>query len=322
MRKVLYLSHATPEVYAIIRRELPAGFELLTLDADSDDERRAKAALAEVIVVASTPLRADVIAAATKLRLVHHQGVGHHDTVDGAALAARGIALALTPEGTTNGVAEHAVLLALAVCKRLPYADSELRQGRWHINALRPESRELHGMTVGYVGMGRIGQAVAERLRAFGTTGLYVDDAAPLDTARERELGVSRADFNALLARSDLLSLHLPLTAATRHILDRGAIARMKPGAIVINTARGGLIDEAALHAALVEGRLSGAGLDVFEREPPARDNPLLALRNVVVTPHIAAGTGDALRAKMRALFANVDRFFRGEALVNRVEPG
>ena len=319
MPRVLYLSHAPEAVYEIIRREMPVGFELLTLAADDDAERRAKAALAEVIIVASTPLRRPVIDAATSLRLVHHQGVGHHDTVDGAALRERGIPLALTPEGTTTGVAEHAVLLALAVCKRLSYADAELRQGRWHINALRPESRELAGMTVGYLGMGRIGQALAARMKAFDTTGLYTDDAAPLDAPRERELGLTRVDFGSLLERVDLLSLHVPLTPATRHIIDAAAIARMKPGAIIINTARGGLIDDAALSDALMSGRLGGAGLDVFEGEPPAPSNPLLALRSVVVTPHIAAGTRDALRTKMRALFANVARFYAGGELANRV---
>ncbi|MEO8304537.1 MAG: 2-hydroxyacid dehydrogenase [Betaproteobacteria bacterium] len=319
MPRVLYLSHATPSVYDIIRGELPPGFELVTLDADDDAERRAKVADCEVVIVAATPLRRDVIDAAGALRLVHHQGVGYHDTVDCAALKARGIPLALTPEGTSIGVAEHAVLLALAVCKRLPYADAELRQGHWHINALRPESRELCGMTVGYLGMGRIGQAVARRLSAFDTKGLYCDDQMPLTADRERELGLERVGFDALLSRSDLLTLHLPLTPATRHIVDAAAIAKMKLGAIVINTARGGLIDEQALHEALQAGRLGGAGLDVFEKEPPAASHPLLALRSVVATPHISAGTRDALQTKMHALFANVERFYRGEALVNAV---
>ena len=319
MPRVLYLSHAPPPVYDIIRGELPPGFELVTLDADDDAERRAKAADCEVIVVAATPLRRDVIDAAKGLRLVHHQGVGYHDTVDCVALAARGIPLALTPEGTSIGVAEHAVLLALSVCKRLPYADAELRQGRWHINALRPESRELRGMTIGYLGMGRIGQAVAERLLPFGTQGIYCDDQTPLAADRERRLGLERVGFDALLSRSDLLTLHLPLTPATRHIVDAAAIAKMKTGAIVVNTARGGLIDEQALFDALESGRLGGAGLDVFEREPPAVSSPLLALRSVVATPHISAGTRDALVTKMRALFDNVQRFYRGEALVNAV---
>ena len=321
MPRVLYLSHATAEVYAIIRGELPAGFELVTLDADDDAQRRTRVADCEVIIVAATPLRRDVIDAATRLRLVHHQGVGYHDTVDWAALAARGIPLALTPEGTTVGVAEHAVLLALAVCKRLPYADSELRQGRWHINALRPESRELAGMTIGYLGMGRVGQAVAARLLAFRTTGIYCDDQVPLEPARERELGLERVGFDALLARADLLTLHLPLMPATRHIIDAAAIAKMKAEAIVINTARGGLIDEQALFEALDSGRLGGAGLDVFEGEPPPPSHPLLSLRSVVATPHISAGTRDALVTKMRALFRNVRRFYDGGDLANLVVP-
>ena len=322
MPRILYNSFATEAVYAIIRAELPPGFGLVTLTADDEAERVRKIADCEVAIVASAPLRRAVIDAAPRLRLVHHQGVGYHDTVDWAALEARGIPLALTPEGTTIGVAEHAVMLALAVCKRLTYADAELRQGRWHINALRPESRELAGMTVGYLGMGRIGQALAERLRAFATTGIYADDAAPLAPARERELGLERVGLEALLARADLLTLHVPLTPATRHIVDRAAIARMKPGALIVNTARGGLIDEVALAEALADGRLGGAGLDVFEREPPDPADPLLALRNVVVTPHISAGTRDALGVKMRALFANVQRFYAGESLANRVLPG
>ena len=141
----------------------------------------------------------------------------------------------------------------------------------------------------------------------------------PLATDRERALGLERVGFDALLSRADLLTLHVPLTPVTRHIIDAAAIARMKQGAIVINTARGGLIDEDALLVALESGRLGGAGLDVFEREPPPVSSPLLALRSVVATPHISAGTRDALVTKMRALFANVERFYRGEALVNAV---
>ncbi|MEI6303834.1 MAG: 2-hydroxyacid dehydrogenase [Betaproteobacteria bacterium] len=319
MPRVLYVSQANEDVYDIIREQAPEGFELITLEKDSEEERQRKAADCEVIIVAASPLRRPVIEAAGRLRLVHHQGVGYHDTVDYAALAARGIPLALTPEGTTTGVAEHAVLLALAVCKRLPYADAELRRGQWHINSLRPESREICGMTVGYLGMGRIGQAVAERLSVFGTKGIYCDETAPLAAGRERELGLQRVGFGELLTQADLLTLHLPLTTATRNVIDKAAMARMKKGAIIINTSRGGLIDEVALHANLVSGHLGGAGLDVFQQEPPPADDPLFSLRSVVVTPHISAGTRDALSTKMRALFANVERFYKGEELRNRV---
>ena len=250
---------------------------------------------------------------------MHHQGVGFQDTIDLRALAARNIRLALTPSGTTEGVAEHTVLMMLAVLKLLPFADRELREGRFHINALRPDSRELRGMTIGYVGMGRIAQAVAARLAAFDTRGLYYDAAGALPDAREKALAVSHTSLAELLARSDLVSLHVPLTQETRHIIDAPALQRMRRGAYVINTARGGLIDEAALLRALESGHLAGAALDVFEQEPPQASG-LFALRNVVVTPHISAGTRDALATKMRALFANVERFGRGEPLVDEVD--
>jgi phosphoglycerate dehydrogenase-like enzyme len=313
MRRVFYISHATPEVYAIIRAQVPSGFELVTLERDSDEERRARIAGCEVVIVAANPLRKPLIDAAGRLELVHHQGVGWQDTTDHAELKARGIPLALTPEGTTVGVAEHTVLLTLSILKLLPFADAELRQGRFHVNALRPASRELAGMTVGYVGMGRIAQAVATRLRAFGTRGIFFD---PNVAAFE---DLERTNLDAVLAASDIVSLHLPLTRETRHLIGAAELARMKPGAYLVNTARGGLVDEAALVGALESGRLAGAALDVFETEPLPAGHPFAKLRNVVLTPHISAGTRDALSTKMRALFANVERFYRGEPLANRV---
>jgi phosphoglycerate dehydrogenase-like enzyme len=312
MRSVLYLSHATPEVYSIIRDAVPPGYELLTLKADNDEERCEKIAACEVVIVAATPLRKALIDRAEKLELVHHQGVGWQDTTDHAVLRDRKIPLAFTPEGTTTGVAEHTVLLILAALKRLPYADAELRQGRFHINALRPVSRELAGMTVGYVGMGRIGRAVAERLAPFGTRGIFFD---PEVSSCE---GLERKSLPEVLEQSDIVSLHLPLTPQTRHLINRESLARMKRGAYLVNTARGGLVDEQALLEALQSGRLAGAALDVFEVEPVAAGHALTRLPNVVLTPHIAAGTRDALATKMRTIFANIQRFYRGEPLVNR----
>ena len=313
MRRVLYLSHATPDVYAIIRAAVPSGFELVTLERDDDDERRRKVPDCEVVIVAATPLRKPVIDAATRLALVHHQGVGWQDTTDHEALRARGIPLALTPEGTTIGVAEHTVLLILAALKRLPHADHELRQGRFHVNALRPVSRELRGMTVGYVGMGRIAQAVAKRLAGFDVRGVFFD---PEVDAHD---GLARVSLDALLESSDVVTLHVPLTPQTRHMIGAPELARMKAGAYIVNTARGGLIDERALVDALRSGHLAGAALDVFEHEPMPAGHALYGLANVVLTPHISAGTRDALTTKMSSLFANVERFFRGEALRNRV---
>ena len=319
MPTIFYNSHATADVYALIRAAAPPGFEVATLTADSDDERVAKLAAADVVIVAGYPLRKPLIDAARNLRLVHHQGVGWQDTVDHQALRARGIPLATTPEGTTTGVAEHTLLLMLACCKLLPFADRELRQGRFHINALRARSRELAAMTIGYVGFGRIGQAVARRARAFDTRGIYHDELVTIETAAERELGVRRGTLGEVLETADIVSLHVPLTGATKNLIGRDAIAQMKRGAILVNTARGGIIDEDALADALASGHLAAAGLDVFATEPPSIDHPLFGLDNVVLTPHISAGTRDALATKMQALFGNVERFFRGEALHNEV---
>jgi len=313
MKRVLYLSHATPEVYSIIRDSVPTDFELVTLEQNSDDERREKVAQCEVVIVAATPLRKSLIDAAQQLELVHHQGVGWQDTTDHAALRQRGIPLALTPEGTTVGVAEHTVLMILAALKLLPFADSELRQGRFHVNALRPVSRELSGLTVGYIGMGRIAQAVAARLAAFGTHGIFFD---PNVSAAQ---GLRSESFEQVLKVADVVTLHVPLTSQTRHLIGAAQIAQMKRGAYLINTARGGLVDEGALIRALESGHLAAAALDVFESEPMPAGHALSRLRNIVLTPHIAAGTRDALQTKMRALFSNVQGFYRGEPLQNRV---
>jgi phosphoglycerate dehydrogenase-like enzyme len=236
-------------------------------------------------------------------------------------LAARGIPLAITPTGTTVGVAEHTVMLMLGMLRRFPFADAELRQGRFHINALRPVSRELRGRTIGLVGAGRIGQAVAERLKPFEVTLLYYDPVG-LPASREAALGMARREFDDLLAEADIVSLHLPLTAATRHVMNARAFAKMKQASFLINTSRGGLVDETSLIQAIESGRIAGAGLDVFDPEPPKPDNPLLRLPSVVLTPHIAAGTRDAFLEKMTFVFDNLERFWRGETVENLIQLG
>ncbi|MGH8850117.1 MAG: 2-hydroxyacid dehydrogenase [Casimicrobiaceae bacterium] len=320
MPKIFYNSHAGEDVYAVIREVMPPEFELVTLQHDDDVERRARIADCEVVICAAYRLSAPLIAAAGKLRLIHHQGVGYHDTLDIEAVKQRAIPLALTPEGTDISVAEHTVMLMLAACRRLTFADAELRAGRFHINALRPVSRELSGMTIGYVGMGRIGQAAAERLKAFATKGIYFDEFAVLGDEAGARLGVRRVPtLDALLGQADIVTLHVPLTEMTRHLVNAKTIAAMKPGAILINTARGPIVDEAALADALQRGHLAAAGLDVFETEPLPATSPLAGLPNVVLTPHISAGTRDALKTKMRAIVANIRRFYAGEPLKNQV---
>jgi phosphoglycerate dehydrogenase-like enzyme len=318
MKRVFYNSLGDAALYGLIREAAAGRAELITLESDDDAERVEKLRDADAAIVASTPFTGKLIAAAPKLSFVHHQGVGYHDTVDTAALAERRIPLAITPGGTTVGVAEHTVMLILAMLRRLPFADAELRQGRFHVNALRPVSRELRGRTVGLLGAGRIGQAVAARLRPFEVRLIYFDPN-PLQPEAEGALGLERRDFAELLRESDIVSLHMPLTAATRRIIEDTTLARMRPGAFLVNTARGGLVDEVALIGALQEGRLAGAALDVFDPEPPFPNHPLYAMPNVVLMPHVAAGTRDAFMEKQRFIFDNLSRFWRGEPVENLV---
>ncbi len=318
-KKILYHSHGNAELYALISDAAGGDFALVFLDADDDAERYLKLADCAAVICAATPLRKRHLDAAPHLEIVHHQGVGWQDTTDWQEIRRRGLPLALTPEGTTIGVAEHTILLMLAASKHLAFADAELRSGRWHVNSLRPVSRELYGKAIGYVGMGRIAQCVAERLRAFGCSGVYHDPAVELPQAQAEALGLRPAGLDEVVATADILTLHIPLTAGTRNLIGADAIARMKPGAILVNTSRGGIVDEQALADALRSGHLLAAGLDVFETEPPPLGSPLLGLPNVVLTPHISAGTRDAMVQKMTALFANLRRFFATGELANRV---
>lgn len=308
-------------LYAMLREAAGETVELVLLEADDDAERLAKIAAADAVVVGTARLTAELIAAAPTLAFVQHQGPDYHDTVAAAALAERGIPLAVTPAGTTTGVAEHAVMLILAVLRRLPYLDAELRQGRFHRTALRAVSRQLSGRTVGLVGAGRIGRAVARRLQAFDVTLLYYDPA-PLPAELEAALGLTCVPFEELLDRADIVSLHLPAGARTHKLIDLTALARMKPTAHLVNTADGDLVDEFALVTALREGRLAGAALDVFDPEPPEADNPLHAMPNVVLTPHVAAGTRDAYLDTMGFVFANLARFWSGQPAQNLVDLG
>ena len=315
--KVLYNTFAPAPLYALFREVAPPWCQVVTLDSADPAEFVEKLATAEVIIV-DDPLRSAASDAAPRLRFVQHQGVGYHGRVDLDALRARRIPFAITPEGTSEGVAEHFVLLMLAVARHLPVLDREIRVGHFLEREMRSVSFELLGKTVGFVGMGKIGQAAARRLRPFGVSLLY-HDVSPLPAELEATLGLRRAGFDELLAASDVVSLNLPGTEATRHLMNAAAFARMKPGAILINTARGSLVDEAALVQALRSGRLAGAGLDVYETEPLPMGHALLALTNTVLTPHVACGTHDAFRAKMIAIFANVQRLRAGEPLRNQV---
>jgi phosphoglycerate dehydrogenase-like enzyme len=250
---------------------------------------------ADGIIVRTTPMPAGSVAAAARLRVIAKHGVGV-DNIPLDAARARGIRVTSTPGANTNATAELTVALALAAARAVPQADAALRAGR-PVPAVARGGGEIGGRTVGLVGFGRIASRVAAILAGgFGCPILVYSPR----TAPERLAGTGAErvdDLLALARRSQILSIHVPLTADTRGMIDATVLGALPRGAILVNAARGGIVDEAALARALVEGPLAAAASDVFDVEPPPPDHPLLALPNFVATPHIGAMSAQALRA-------------------------
>ncbi len=252
--------------------------------ARSPDELRRVMAGSAGAIVSTDPFAADVLADLPQLRVIARVGVGT-DSIDLAAATELGIVVTVTPGANEVTVAEHTVALMLAVLRRIPEQDAAVRRGEWNRTGVHL-SRSLHGSTVGLVGYGRIGRLVARLLRGFGVTILATDPSVGDGDGDGAGDDVTLVDLAELLEASDVVSLHAPLQPSTAGLIGQAELARMRPGAVLINTARGGMVDEEALVAALRDGRLGGAGLDVFADEPP-HGSPLLELPSVVATAHI-----------------------------------
>lgn len=265
----------------------------------------------EALLHVLEPVTAAVMDAAPRLRLVQKLGVGVN-TIDLHAARERGIAVANMPGVNSVAVAEHTLALLFAVLRRIPRFDAEVRDGRgWPTDPSFPEHLgEIHGRTVGLVGYGDVARRVDAALTALGATVLHHrrDRSAPGWTA-----------LDDMLATSDIVSIHLPLDDSTSGLLDRRRIELLRAGAVLLNTGRGGIVDECALADALRSGHLLGAGLDVFAHEPLREDSPLLHMPNVVLTPHVAWLTAETLMRSIERGIANCRRLQRGEPLENRI---
>lgn len=256
-----------------------------------------------------------LFARAGRLRVIARSGIGY-DRIDLAAATAAGVCVVNTPEAPTESTAEFAITLMLAVARRLPAGATPLSTGRWTQGAAIIGT-DLAGKTLGVVGCGRIGRRVAEIARALG---MDVQGFDPFLTVLPP--GIRRApDLATLLASSHVISLHVPASPANRHLIDRAALARLPAGAIVINTARGPLVDEAALLAELESGRLGGAGLDVWDPEPPRYDHPLLRHPLVIATPHMAAATHEGRRRSHVRAAEQVVQVLRDESPAHLLNP-
>ncbi|MGP3535580.1 C-terminal binding protein [Microbacterium sp. RD1] len=273
---------------------------------------------ADALIVVEEDINRTVIEGLTRCRTIVRCGIGY-DVVDIEAAAERGIWVSNVPDANYREVAVHAIALALAVQRRLPALDAEMRESGWG-NWFVPGVHRPEAQIFGLYGLGRIGTRVATVAAALGYTVLAHDPAVSAPDAKA--LGVHLVGRDALLAQSDVLSLHVPLLESTRNLIDRDALAQMKKGAVLINVSRGGLIDEAALADALQSGHLFGAGIDVFESEPTGTDNPLLGCKTAILTPHAAHWSEEALSELKQKVVEESARILRGEAprsAVNRV---
>lgn len=247
----------------------------------------------DAVLLRSARMDRAQIEAAPRLRIIARHGAGY-DTVDLAAARERGVAVTVTADANAVSVAEHTLALILAVVRRVAAADAGVRQGRWDQARRAAVGQELDGKALGLVGFGRIGRRVARMAAAFDMTVMATDQDAHVERAAH-DLGVRLVGLPELLATSDVISLHVPLLPATRRLIDARALATVRRGAVLVNTSRGGLVDESALVDALDRGLLSGAGLDVFDEEPLAAGSPLLRA-DVTLTPHCGGQTVEAMR--------------------------
>ena len=244
---------------------------------------------AALAVRSETKVTAEILAAADKLQIIGRAGVGV-DNIDVTAATKKGVVVVNSPEGNTLAAAELAVALLLALARKIPQADASLRAGKWERKKF--VGTEIYGKTVGVIGLGKIGRSVALRMKAFETTVIAYDPFATAESARR--MGVELVSLDEIYRRSDFITIHVPLNSDTRGMIGAAQLQSMKDGVRIINCARGGIVDESALAEAIRSGKVGGAAFDVFGKEPPEPDNPLLSLAENVITPHLGASTEEA----------------------------
>ena len=316
---ILVSGHLTDDILSLLAQECD-------VRANREDRPMGRADLLEAVAGAdgflsmiTDAVDAELLDAAPRLRVVSNLAVGYNN-IDVAAATARGIVVTNTPGILTEATAELAFALILAAARRVVDLDRRTRAGEWTCWApLLFLSREVSGKTLGVVGLGRIGRAVARRARAFGMRVLY-HSRSRLEAEEERDLGVEYAEKDELLATADFVSLHVPLSAETRHLIGRRELGLMKPTAYLINTSRGPVVDEAALVEALKARRIEGAGLDVYENEPMLAPG-LAALDNAVLLPHVGSATVETRTKMARMAAENLLSALRGERPAHVVNP-
>ena len=311
MRTILLTNHYAEQPRQIVSECVPEGFRLLMLDEVTQEDLIRKIPEADYLLCSGRiRIGIEELDAAKKLRMIQRTGVGL-DSLDLALLRERNIPLYVNQGVNADSVAEHTILLILGCLRRLPVIQRNLQNGIWKKQEQGVRTYELRGKKVGLIGMGNISRRVAKILNAFGAEILYYD-VRRLSPEDEAALSLRYCALPELFANADILSLHCPLTEQTRHTVNAETIAMMRDGAVIVNTARGGLVDTKALCEALKSGKIAFAGLDVYETEP-LNDPVLRALDRIILTPHISGVTYDSFARMMRMAMQNIRMYDQGE---------
>lgn len=321
MPNVVFFTSLAPEITTLITQPAPPDFQVGIYPIDLPDAEKVKlVADADFMIIFPTvSLSEAVLQAATKLKLIQLVSVGF-DRINLDDCRRFNIPIATNGGANSTDVAEHTLYLILGLYRRALEMDRNVRADQWRAIDSGLTTYTIDGKTAGIVGFGQIGRKVTRLLQTFGANVIYYDPYPPAAEV-DQELGVTRVSLDELLNQSDIVSLHVPLNEETRGLIDEAALAKMKSNAILINTCRGPIVDEAALTQALRANRIAGAGLDVLAQEPPEPTNPILSLGNVLFTPHTAGVTYDTWPRRGKFIFENLQRVWQGEdalAVVNK----
>lgn len=313
MKKIALVGPYHPKTRETLYHMLPEGFGMYNVPTRED---YGKLSEADYIIIRTIRLEGDDLAAADRLQFIQKWGAGY-DSLDIPGISARDIPVATCVGINSQPVAELAVLHMLAVYRHLLAANRRLKENVWAKDEFSSTSYLINGKTVGLVGLGNIGRKVTKIVQGFGATVQYYD-MFRIPEAQEQALGITFCPLDQLMSTSDIVSLHVPLTEQTTNLIDKTRLAMMKPTAILINTARGGIVNEDDLAEALQTGKLLGAGLDAFAAEPPGADCPFYTMKNVVITPHIGGNTADNDVNMIARCFDNIKKVDGGLPLGRR----
>lgn len=309
--KILLTNHYEGKPAEIIKSAVPDGFELEMLESVSQQELEGKVKEAEYLLVSGRlKINRTVLGNAQNIKMIQRTGVGL-DSIDLEYIRNHDIPFYVNKGVNAQSVAEHTILLMLASLRNLVEINENTKRGIWKKQAQGVCTHELCGKTVGLIGMGAIGRKVAGMLKAFGAEVLY-NDVSKMKQEDENALGIKFSTREEIIEKSDIISLHCPLTDDTHHMINDRAVNKMKNGVILINTARGGLIDEAALINGIKNGKIAGAGIDVYEKEP-VDNSEVLNLQNIITTPHIGGVTYDSFYQMMYQAMRNIEMFDKGQ---------